>query len=232
MKTLIYVPIIHTSADLGSIAKAVAKRGIADLGEGFWEEHEKTIEGFWDAIAKCFDSIEVSGFKIYQDGMIADEEVGRKIVEEGAKKGSKNHEIVLRLLERGAILVKTEDFSLVRKEYDYIKKLTQAKSMPGRMIAYLQYRLVRNGLLRQRDEFIARQINETLERGETGILFIGAAHRIIPLLPQWIQVRQVKEVEKIREYQQIFQRIFLFRKETRKRFEELARYLVSPVNQN
>ncbi|OIN98925.1 hypothetical protein AUJ66_00020 [Candidatus Desantisbacteria bacterium CG1_02_38_46] len=231
MKTLIYVPVIHTSADLGSIAKAVAKRGMAGLGEEFWKEHERTVDGFWDAIMKYFDSIEVSGFKLYQDGMIADGEIGRKIVEEGAKKGSKNHEIVLRLLERGASLVKTEDYSLVKKEYDYIKRLTQAKSIPGKIIAYLRYRLIRNKLLRQRDEFIVRQINEFLERGETGILFIGVAHRIIPLLPQWIQLKQVKEVEKTREYQEIFQQMFISRKEARKRFEELARYLVSPVNQ-
>ncbi len=42
MKRLLYVPIIHTSADLGSMAKDVAKRGKADLGEDIWKEHKKT----------------------------------------------------------------------------------------------------------------------------------------------------------------------------------------------
>ena len=68
MRTLIYVPIIHTAADLGSLAKDVAKRGIADLGEGFWEEHKKTVEGFWNVISYYFDALNVSGMKIYQDG--------------------------------------------------------------------------------------------------------------------------------------------------------------------
>ena len=53
MRTLFYVPIIHTSADLGFLAKDVAKCGIgiADLGKDLWEEHRKTVDGFWDAIS-------------------------------------------------------------------------------------------------------------------------------------------------------------------------------------
>jgi len=48
MRTIIYVPVIHTSADLGSLAGDVTKRGIADLGEEVWKEHQRTVEGFWD----------------------------------------------------------------------------------------------------------------------------------------------------------------------------------------
>jgi len=92
MRILIYVPIIHTSADLGSLAKEVTERGIADLGEDFWKEHIKTVEGFWEAIVQYFDSINVTGVKIYQDGMVAEDEVCQKIVEEGLKSGSKNYD--------------------------------------------------------------------------------------------------------------------------------------------
>ena len=61
MRILIYVPIIHTSADLGSLAGDVTKRGIADLGEDVWKEHQRTVEGLWDAISHYFDSMDVSG---------------------------------------------------------------------------------------------------------------------------------------------------------------------------
>ena len=88
MRTLIYVPIIHTSADLGSLAKEVNKRGIADLGRGVWREHMKTVEGFWDAIGRYTTSLDVAGVKIYQDGMVAEGEIGQKIVEEGEKSGT------------------------------------------------------------------------------------------------------------------------------------------------
>ena len=90
MRTLIYVPVIHTSADLGSLGKDVAKRGIADIGEGIWEKHKAVVEKLWDCLSGYFDSIDVSGMKVYQDGMVADGEVGQKIVEEGAKSGSRS----------------------------------------------------------------------------------------------------------------------------------------------
>ena len=44
MKTLLYVPIIHATADLGSLGKDVNKRGIENVGEEVWEEHIKTVE--------------------------------------------------------------------------------------------------------------------------------------------------------------------------------------------
>ena len=91
------------SADLGSIANHVDKRGSAVFGEEFWKNHRETISGFWDSIVKYFTNLEVKDFKIYQDGMVADAEVGQKIVEEGVKSGSKNYEIIDDLLKKGAL---------------------------------------------------------------------------------------------------------------------------------
>ena len=79
-RTLIYVPVIHASAELGSLAGDISKRGISDLGEDFWKKHQKTVEDFWGVISNYFDSMDVSGMRIYQDGMIAEGEVGEKIV--------------------------------------------------------------------------------------------------------------------------------------------------------
>ncbi len=224
MRTLIYVPIIHTSADLGSLAEDIIKRGIADLGEEFWKRHEKTIEGFWDAIIKYFDLLEVSGFKIYQDGMVADGEVGQKIVEEGLKSGSKNHELISRLLQKGAILVKTEDFELVKEERDRLLAITKAKSTQ-KLIAFVKYKLVKNRLLNKRDEFIAKRINETLNQGEKGIVFIGAYHDIKKWLPEDIQIKEIKDADKVKEYQ----RLLPFYNKNRERLEELSEYLISVV---
>ena len=36
-----------------------------------WTKHKAVVEKFWDAISAYFDSIDVSGMKIYQDGTIA-----------------------------------------------------------------------------------------------------------------------------------------------------------------
>jgi len=225
MKALIYVPIIHMGADLGSLAKDINKRGTASLGEKFWKEHIKTVEGFWDAILHYFDSMDVSNMKIYQDGIIADGEVGRKIVEEGAKSGSKNYELVSELLKRGAILVKSEDFKLVKKERDRLLAITQAKSVAEKLIAFIKYKLVKNRLLNKRDNFIAKRIGETLNQDETGIIFIGAFHNIKKRLPEDIRIMEIKDTEKVREYQKLIP----FYNKNRERFEKLGRYLISRV---
>jgi hypothetical protein len=223
MRTLYYVPVIHTSADLGSLAQDVAKRGAAGLGGNVWEEHRKTVDGFWDVISRYFGSIDVTGIKIYQDGMVAEGEVGEKIVGEGVKSGSKNYELVSGLLGRSAFLVKTEDFNLVKKERDRLVNITRAKSIAGKLIAFAKYRLIRNKLLDRRDEFIAGRIDETLRHGETGILFVGAYHNIKNKLPEDILVKEVKDIGKVREYHKLLP----FHDKNKKRFNELSKYLIS-----
>lgn len=226
MRELIYAPIIHTSADLGSLAKDVAKRGIADLGKELWEKHRKTVDGFWDVIFHYFNSIDVSGMKIYQDGMVAEGEIGEQIVEEGLKSGSKNYELVSNLLKRGAVIVKTEDFRLVKKERDRLLAITQAKSITKKLIAFMKYKLLNNMLLNDRDKFIAGRIDETLNHGEKAILFVGAFHNIKKRLPKNIQIREIKNVEKVQEYH----RLLPFYNKHKKRFEELGKYLITLIN--
>ncbi len=226
MRTLIYVPIIHTSADLGSIAEDVTQRGIANLGAEIWAKHRRTVEGFWDAISRYFDSVDVRGMKIYQDGMVADGEVGQKIVEETAKAGSKNYQLVSRLLERGAFLVKTEDFKLVKGEYDRLVAITQAKSIIRKIIGFIRYKLVKGRLLNERDAFIAKRIDQTLKPGETAIIFIGASHRIKRKLPTSIEIREIKDTEKMRRYQKLLP----FHNKYREQFDQLGKYLVSEIS--
>jgi len=225
MRKLIYVPIIHMSADLGSIPNHVDKRGIAGFGEEFWRRHRETVSGFWDSISNYFADLEVNDFKIYQDGLVADGEVGKRIVEEGVKAGSKNYEIINDLVKRGAILVQTEDFALVKEERDRIVKITRAKTTTAKLIAYLKYRLTKNRLLKKRDDYIAKRIDETLADEETGILFLGAYHNIAPKLAEGIRRIEVKEAEKIRSYQKL---LLSFRK-NKEEFDQLAKYLVSAV---
>ncbi len=212
--------------DLGSIASDVTKRGITGFGEEVWEKHVETVEGFWNSLVRFFGALEVSGSRVYQDGLVADGDMGQKIVKEGLKSGSKNYEIVYKLIQGGAVLVKTEDFALVAKERDHLIELTKARTKIERLIAYLRYRLIKNQLLKKRDRFIADRINQTLSSGETGILFIGAYHNIIPMLDKDIQIKEIKEIEKIRDYQ----KAFLYSRKDKERFEALSRYLVSPID--
>lgn len=225
MRTLFYVPIIHTSADLGSLSKEVKKRGLASLGEEVWKEHQKTVEGFWQALMDYFEDMDVKGMKIYQDGMVGEDEIGKLIIESVAMAGSKNHQLVLELMRRGAALVKTEDYKLVKEERDRLVSMTEAKSLVQKLIAFLKYKMVKNRLLNQRDEFIAGRIDATLGQDEKGILFIGAYHDIQKKLPKDIKIRQVKDVQKVKEYQNLLP----FHHKKKNQFEELGKYLISKV---
>ena len=225
MRTLLYVPIIHTSADLGSLAEDVDRKGLENFGENMWRDHLRTIDGLWDALFLYFDSINVSGAKIFQDGMFADGDVGLNIIQEGDKAGSKNHQLVSKLLHRGALLMKTEDFNLVKKERDRLLKMIRAKTIAEKIFGLIIYKLTKKTLLKQRDEHIAQRIDQALKEGETGILFIGAYHHVQPRLPRDIKIKEIKDTRKIKEYQSLLP----FYQKNRKRFEDLSGYLISKI---
>lgn len=210
---------------MGSLAPALNEKARAELGETLWQKHKEIVSGFWDSIAQFFRSIVVSGFKIYQDGLVADGDEGLRIVREGISQGSKNYEIIGDVLKRGAVLMKTEELALVRQEYGYIAQLARSKSPREKESAALRYKLDQARLLKQRDDFIARMINETLNAEETGVLFIGAYHDVLSRLPHSIEVVEVKDVGKVREYHKTLA--------TSKRFSphlnQLALYLTSPI---
>jgi len=222
MRTLLYIPIIHTEADLGSVGEDIAKRGLREFGETLWKKHQETVLGFWDAIARYFDLIEVSGFKIFQDGMAADGELGMTIVREAVKTGSRNYQIVSELIRKGAILVMTEDINLVKEERDWILRITQAKSRTQKFDAAMKYKLAKKNLLEKRDKFIGKQINDTLQEGENGILFIGAFHNVRKWLQKDIAVEEIKDINKVKEYQKLLQ----FYRNNKERVEKLGIYLM------
>lgn len=192
MRKLYLVPILHTSADMGSLASALDEIPKTELGQEVWQKHKGVVFYFWDYISRFFEALDVKGFKIFQDGMVADGADGLRIINEGISHGSKNFEIIGKLLERGAVLVKTEDPALVKQEYAYIAKIAPAKSPKEKEAWDLRYRTAQDRLLRQRDDFIAKRIKDTLGEDETEILFIGAYHKILPGLPEDIKVIVVK----------------------------------------
>ncbi len=224
MKNLIYVPVIHSSADLGSLANKLNQKGIAEFGEEFWQKHIDTINGFWEAIDYYFDTIDIyiPGIKIYQDGMVADGEIASKIIEESIKSGSKNYEIVQKLIEKGAEIIKTEDFNLVKRELKSLQSITQAKSIYIKIIKLIIYKITKSRLLKKRDKYITQRIASTLGPDETGILFIGAYHKILKKLPKDINVIELKEIEKVRKYQKLLP----YHNRNKQYYEQLAQYLV------
>ena len=207
LRTLIYVPIIHSVADMGSLGGELERKTVAAFGEHKWQKHTDTVTGYWEAIESYFENIDtsVTGIKIYQDGMFVDGEMAMKLIGDGVKSGSKNSEIISKLINRGAILIKTEDLKMVKAEYDGLQSILKSKSNIKKLFQLLRYKVSKPIFLRRRDRFIAATIDETLGQSETGILFIGAYHNITQILPKDIKVIELKEITKIRKYQRMMQ---------------------------
>ena len=224
MRKLLYVPVIHVESDLGSIAPDIDKRSAGICGKERWEKHKKTVNSFWDSIEDYFKKMDAGNLKIYQDGLLADGELGRKIIEEGARRGSRNFHIVLDLMERGGEIRKTEDVGLLKEEYNQILKLAQTKSFWEKTTAYIGYRVRKDRIMEKRDIYIAKTINETLEAGEKGVLFMGAFHEIVQHIAKDINVKEVKNIEKVRTY---FTELISGKNSVK--FDQLMEYLIADV---
>ncbi|EAR13315.1 hypothetical protein PI23P_02437 [Polaribacter irgensii 23-P] len=212
---------------MGSMASELTRKSIDEFGEEFWKTHVATVNLYWEVISTYCNTIDFGNkiVKIYQDGMVADGAIALKIMEDSVQAGSKNYEVISKLVNRGAIIQKTEDLELVKKELDMLKSIPSSGSLIRKIIKIIKFKISRHKLLVQRDKFIAESINKTLKKNEIGIIFIGAYHRVLDKLPKDIAVKEMKEVNKIREYQKLLP----FHAKKKERFKELTLYLKKQV---
>lgn len=222
-RTLIYIPIIHTDPDLGSLAGDLEEKAAKLLGS-YWREHKRTVRRYWQEIKRFAEKKTVRNVLIFQDGMPEGGETARVIIDKLAQTGSSNYQLLKVLVKRGACMQKTEDPELLKHEYQLTKDLAARKNLMLTIFAFLKYKLRKTPLLHARDEYIATQINQNLKEGETGMCFLGAYHDVLSKLPRDIKIVLVKDPDKVREY---YQR--LSRGETAGAINKLARYLTKPI---
>ena len=222
-RTLIYIPIIHTSPDLGSLAADLDKKAVELLGS-YWREHQKTVARYWQEKERFLEGKTFTKVLIFQDGLPEGGETAQAIINKLAHTDSPNYQLLKVLVKKGAQMQKTEDPELLKKEYQLTKDLAAKKNLISTIFAFLKYKLRKNGLLNARDNYIAKQINQNLKEEEIGICFLGAYHDVLSKLASDIKVILVKNPDKVREY---YQR--LTNGETRGTINDLARYLTTPI---
>jgi CheY-like chemotaxis protein len=183
-RRLIYVPILHTVSDMGTLAGSMRETYVKKFGEKKWVEHVEAIDRMWEGIKERIQQLNLpyQGVRIYQDGIpLCGKE--REIVEDLAKRQSPNHLLLRWLMHQGATLVGTEDPALLVREYNHYKKITSAKNHLERERLIHRFEGEEAVLLRKRDQYIRKRILATLKPGETGILFMGLLHRVDELMP-------------------------------------------------
>lgn len=188
-RRLIYIPILHTQQDMGSLAPPARKAYVEKLGQKLWQHHERAIDEMWSGIKKRIARLRLPYKKtyIYQDGLpVCGKE--KKIINLLAKRGSPNHLIVKWLLDRGATVVGTEDPQLLLQEYNYLKEILAARNNGQRKKCLEKYKKEAPELLKKRDFYIRERIKKTLPEGGVGLLFVGLLHRVDELLPPDIRI--------------------------------------------
>jgi hypothetical protein len=207
MRRVLHVPILHSAADLGSLSESVRTEYTRALGPAGWSRHQEAVELLWRTIRERIEALDLdyARTRIYQDGLpVCGFE--RKIVEELAKAGSSNHQLVADLLEKGAVLEGTEDPQLLVREYHLQQRISQgvrnlarkedlatgkggsARTAPDTMSpSDAEARAV----LLARDRFVADRIVNTLQEGETALVFLGAAHRLDALGQSGIRMETI-----------------------------------------
>ena len=185
-RKLVYIPIIHTLADMGTLGTAVRGMKLSALGRQGLAHDAAVVDQMWALIESVVANLPVTpgAMRVYQDGLpVCRHEL--EIVSELAAAGNRNHGLLLKLQARGATLMGTESPELLLEEY----RLAAAAFAAGATVsARSSQKQLRDALIEKRDRYIAARINATLGAGESGILFMGMLHQVARYLDSDIEV--------------------------------------------
>ncbi len=188
-RTLFYFPVVHSEIDLGGLQESVRQIHLEKVGKVGWQRKVVLVKQFWQDVEAILAhlTLPVNRTRLYQDGLPV---CGREadIVDELARKGSLNHRLLQRLMDRGATLMGTESAELLLAEYHLSKLMLAGADGSTAAATDLNEPPAGDRLLAARDAFIAARIARTLQSGETGVLFLGMLHNPCPGLPADIEV--------------------------------------------
>jgi hypothetical protein len=68
MRTLLYVPVIHSIADMGSLGEELQLTSASRIGEAKWQRHVETVNHYWENIEACLERNvqDAGGMKLYK----------------------------------------------------------------------------------------------------------------------------------------------------------------------
>lgn len=194
----------------------------------FPEEFSGNSSQYWKIVKETTSNLNVKYARIYFDSYVGDTfanaENRFKFDEylKSLKEYPDEYAVINQLLAHGAVMEHTESHSL---HHQFTGKYSELGEICNQLKQELEQSSdldepitekdvgIANGILdlyaeiesisNERDKFVARRIAETLQEGETGILFMGVIHDIVSKLPADIQVTLLDErLNEFREVQE------------------------------
>ncbi len=152
-------------------------------GQEFPDDYLKKFNRYWNQVEDKMSALELKlgkVNKIYHELIPASGEDGIKTVKE---LNDKSYEIIKNRLDKGAQLEAAEESALLTELMDWSRCLAVGlQSQKVFTTVYESY----TEISKKRNEYIARQIDETLKADEIGILFMREGHEV--QFPEDIQV--------------------------------------------
>jgi hypothetical protein len=185
-RKLVYLPIVHTAADMGTLGASIRGMKLSTLGRQGLKHNAEVVDKMWEELERVVSNLPVppGTVRVYQDGLpVCGHE--QEIVSELAGAGHRNHRLLLKLQVRGAMLMGTESPELLVEEYQLATAAFAAGA--GARTEFRQKQL-RDMLLEKRDRYIGDRINRTLGAGESAIWFMGMLHQVTRYLDPDIEV--------------------------------------------
>lgn len=196
-RKLISIPVFHTEPEMGRAEELFKEAGISAWGEEGWLRHRREVDTYWNTVVeKLWEKLaghRIKDVRLYQDTHVVGGDRGVEMVKKIAERGSRNHQLLLELVEGGATLMRTEKLELVREEYNLVENMIDAQNASAAEEAANRYRGRKDTLLKKRDEYIAGRIDKTLEK--IGVLFLGHFHDVEKELPADIELVRIEKVE-------------------------------------
>lgn len=188
MRTLYYVPMIHTDKDLNDLGPTIKMLREKAYGKSASDHDERAIEDLWKKIRLWVHQTvkNARGLIIYQDGMpIGPREKIRQLFDLILTDHPQSplFRLTKELIDMGAVLEGTEDMDLVIKRVAVYREIYRAAEK-CQSLSDIQEFIVKkveeqDGLILQADRFIAKRVSETLPENGRGILFMGYRHRVV-----------------------------------------------------
>jgi len=193
-RPLIWIPIIHSQADLGKMREQVRNLYVRKMGRAKWRQHVQAVDRMWREIRAGVEALALDYGKVrlYQDGL---PNCGHEpqIVRDLAQAGSQNHRLLLDLMERGAKVTGTESPELLLEEYELAQRVLVSADARGAGTRRSVQSDLGKRILEKRDRYIAERIGQTFRVGETGLLFLGMLHSLVGHLPVDVQMVRLDE---------------------------------------